>query len=89
MAVETLGQALDLSWRLEMRCTKPSRIGTAKTGRCSYTRALDLETLVCTRGRAFPLAHLAQRLKCPRCGDTMVRVLFLPPSVPTRAAASR
>ncbi len=89
MSVETLGQALDLSWQLEMRCTRPSRVGTVKVGRCGYTYSLDLETLVCTRGRAFPLSRLAERLKCPRCGDTRVRVLFIASPMPSRAAASR
>jgi hypothetical protein len=29
---------------------------------------LDLETLVCTRGRDFPITRIAQRLRCPSCG---------------------
>lgn len=37
---------------------------------------LDLETLVFTRGRAFPLSWLASRLKCPRCGCWRVAVVF-------------
>ena len=40
-----------------------------KHGRaCDFRTELDLQTLVCTRGRGFPLALLASRLKCPRCG---------------------
>ena len=34
-----------------------------------YRKELDLETLVWTRGRAFPLSRLEARLGCPRCGS--------------------
>jgi hypothetical protein len=49
---------------------------------CGYRKELDLETLVCTRGRAFPLARVAERLRCPRCGCRRVAVMFGPPNVP-------
>jgi hypothetical protein len=42
-------------------------------------------TLVCTRGRAFPLARLAERLRCPRCGNRHMAVLLDPPARPARA----
>ena len=69
-----------------MRCQKPSREGTAKTGRCGYSMHLHLETLVATRGQAFPCAMLQSRLKCPRCGHTNVLVVFH--SGPGRARAA-
>jgi len=87
--VETLGDALDHGWRLELRCTRPSRLGTAKVGRCEYAAALDLVTLVCTRGRAFPLSQLASRMKCPRCGDIRPRILFVAPGHVGRAVGGR
>jgi hypothetical protein len=37
------------------------------------------ETLVWTRGRAFPLSRLESRLRCPRCGSGYVVVLYEPP----------
>ena len=43
------------------------------------------QTLVCTRGRAFPLAQLRERLHCPRCGSREVVVLFDPPVATGRA----
>ena len=50
----------------------------------------DLETLVCTRGRDFPLARIAERLRCPRCGCRQVSVMFSPPKTPQlNAAAAR
>ncbi len=39
-----------------------------------------METLVWTRGRAFPLSRLESRLRCPRCGSRNVVVLYRPPS---------
>ena len=44
-----------------------------------------METLVWTRGRAFPLSRLESRLRCPRCGSRHVVVLYQPP----RHAAAR
>jgi hypothetical protein len=46
----------------------------------TYPRELDLETLVCTRGRAFPLSSLESRLRCPRCGNRRMVVMFEPPT---------
>ena len=40
---------------------------------CSYRRELDMETLVWTRGRAFPLSRLESR------GSRYVVVLYEPP----------
>ncbi len=39
-----------------------------------------MQTLVCTRGRDFPVAQIAARLRCPRCGCRRVAVMFGPPS---------
>jgi len=49
---------------------------------CKQSAELDLETLVWTRGAAFPLARLESRLKCPRCGSRRVTILFDVPSIP-------
>jgi hypothetical protein len=63
-----------------MRCTRGSRIGTAKVGRCGHTGRLCVRTLVSTRGQAFPLALLQSRLKCPECGSREVYLIFSPPT---------
>ena len=34
-----------------------------------YRAELDMETLVWTRGRSFPLSRLETRLRCPMCGS--------------------
>ena len=62
-----------------MRCLHDGKEGLKHRRDCNFRRELDLETLVCTRGRAFPLGRLAERLRCPRCGCRRVSVMFGPP----------
>lgn len=86
MAVETLGEALDFSWRVTVRCAWGKRDGMKSVRECVYGGELDMQTLVWTRGRDFPLARLESRLKCPRCGSRRVRLAF---SVPPTAREMR
>lgn len=88
MAVETLGEAWSLSWTIHVRCLDEGREGLKHKRECDYKKILDLETLVCTRGRGFPIARIAERLKCPRCGTYPMSVMFSPPSTPQRNAAA-
>jgi hypothetical protein len=55
MAVETIGEAYSLGWRVTARCVHSREDGpSSKSSRqCTYRKELDMETLVCTRGRAF------------------------------------
>jgi hypothetical protein len=80
MLVETLGEAYSLGWRVHMRCVDGAREGMKSKRQCVFRCKLAMETLVCTRGRAFPLARLAERLRCPRCGSRTVQVIFEPPA---------
>jgi len=80
MPIETLGEAWNLSWRIHMRCLDDGMRGLQHKRECGYRSELPMETLVCTRGRDFPLARLADRLRCPRCGFRRVGVMFGPPS---------
>lgn len=80
MTVETLGQAYSLGWRIKARCAWGPRDGMKRVRECVYGGELDLQTLVWTRGRDFPLDMLASRLRCPRCGSRRVRVMFDPPT---------
>ena len=66
------------------RCAWGKREGMKSKRECHYTRELDLETLVWTRGPNFPLSSLDGRLMCPRCKSRRVAVLFQPPTVRTR-----
>ena len=47
--------------------------------KCVYSKQLDLETLVATRGPNFPLAA-GLRLMCPACRNRQMTVVFEPPS---------
>jgi hypothetical protein len=80
MAVETLGQASSLGWRVQVRCTHGRADDTRrKSSRdCINRQELDMQTLLWTRGAAFPLSRLESRLKCPRCGSRNVVVMFVP-----------
>ncbi len=90
MGVETIGEALSLGWRVIARCVRGREDGpTSRSSReCTYRRELDLETLVCTRGRAFPLSRLESRLRCPRCGNRRMVVMFEPPGRAAQREAS-
>jgi predicted RNA-binding Zn-ribbon protein involved in translation (DUF1610 family) len=46
-----------------------------------------MKTLVWTRGESFPLDQLAARLKCPRCGNRNIQVVFELPNQPKARAA--
>ncbi len=88
MGIETIGEAFTLGWRVTARCAHGREDGpSAKSSRaCIYRKELDMETLVRARGRAFPLSSLESRLRCPRCGNRRMVVMFEPPS---RAASAR
>jgi hypothetical protein len=78
MAIETLGEAFAQGWSVTVRCAYGREDGTARKSsrRCIGRAQLDIETLVWTRGSAFPLSRLGSRLKCPRCGSRTVVVFF-------------
>ena len=86
MAVETLGQAFDFGWRVRIRCAHGKRDGMKSVPACLYRAELDMETLVCTRGRDFPLSWLQNYLKCPRCGSRRIVVMFEPPPATRRVS---
>lgn len=86
MAVETLGDAYALSWRVTVRCAYGPHDGMKRRRECVHGAELDLRTLVWTRGAAFPLARLESRMKCPACGSRRVRLAF---SVPSEAGRQR
>jgi hypothetical protein len=88
MGIETIGEAWNLSWEIHIRCLDDGREGLKHKRGCGYRKYLDLETLVCTRGRDFPLARVADRLRCPRCGCRHVSVMFSPPTIPQPNSAA-
>jgi hypothetical protein len=74
--IETLGQAFSAKWAIKLRCARGDHRGVVKIDACRYTVRLDVETLVCTRGRAFPLSQLSSRMMCPNCGERRVLLTF-------------
>jgi hypothetical protein len=71
MAIETLGEACSQGWRVTVRCAYGRSEGprSQSSRECNYRKELDMETLVWTRGRAFPLARLENHLRCPCVND--------------------
>jgi hypothetical protein len=89
MPVETLKEAYAAQWRVLLRCNGHERVdgpSSRSSRECTYRAELDIESLVWTRGRDFPINRLAERLKCPRCGSRHVRVLFDPPPASRQAS---
>ena len=87
MQIETLGDALNHGVTATMACASGMRDGMKSIAECKYRKDLDMETLVCTRGRDFPMARLAERLRCPRCGSRRVRLMWQVPSTPSEEAS--
>lgn len=87
MAVETLGEAWQLGWRITVRCAFGPRDGMKSVRECDHRAELDMKTLVWTRGPSFPLSQLGERLMCTPCGSRRVRVAF--EISPTRVSSSR
>ena len=75
-AIRTLGDAFAARWSIRMRCLRGNHRGIVKIEPCRFETELNMETLVCTRGRAFPLSRLARRLQCPNCGENNLELLF-------------
>lgn len=89
MQIETLGDAWNHDAKVWMACAWGPYTNGMKRGReCQFRQDLDLMTLVCTRGRDFPVARLAERLRCPRCGSRKLRVVWSFPDVHRKNAGA-
>jgi hypothetical protein len=89
MAVETLGEALSYGWRLTACCAAGKQDGMHRHKECIYRAELEMETLVWTRGRSFPLSRPESRLRCPHCGSRDVQLIFTVPSNVQAARSSK
>lgn len=87
-SIETLGEAFNNGWRLTARCNRGKVDHGHAARECLWRYELDMTTLVATRGRDFPLVQLSERLRCPRCGNRRIAVIFHSPSTNTRKSAS-
>jgi hypothetical protein len=65
----SLGEAKSHGYRITARCAWGRRDGMKSRRECLYRYDLDLESLIWTRGAAYPISMLPERLKCPRCGS--------------------
>lgn len=68
--------------RIRVRCARGPREGMKRVRERVFSGQLDLQILICTRGRDFPLTMLESRPKCPRCGSRRVRLTFILPLAP-------
>ena len=85
--VATIGEAYSLGWTIRVHCAWGKRDGMKSIRECTARVEIDLETLVWTRGRDFPIARLDSRMKCLRCGSRRVMVAFEPPPSASRMRA--
>ncbi|MEY4967238.1 MAG: hypothetical protein RL274_2821 [Pseudomonadota bacterium] len=85
-ASQTLGAAFLAGLRPHVRCLPGKRMGPVKVEPCGYATKLHLESLIWTHGPKYPCWRLASRLRCPRCGGTVVEMTRLPGGLlPARA----
>jgi hypothetical protein len=85
--IETVAEAQDAGVRLTARCGLGRREGLKTIRECKAAMRLDLDTLVLTRGAAFPDSMLEGRLKRPACGSRRVVLLFDLPGRPAVKSA--
>jgi hypothetical protein len=52
--IETLGEAYSAHWGVRMKCGRGDHRGIVKIDCCDFEATLDMQTLVATRGQAFP-----------------------------------
>jgi hypothetical protein len=95
MEIENLGHTWDAGYRMRAKCAWGKRREGLKSVReCGMTYELDVQTMLWTRGRAFPVSALSTRLRCPWCGSRLVTVTLIPPegspaAMPVRLLAGR
>jgi hypothetical protein len=80
--IETFAKARDTGMRITARCGWGGREAMKTIRECKASIRLDLDTLIWTRGAAFPVSMLEWRLKCPACGSRRVVLLFDLPGSP-------
>lgn len=87
--VRTLKDALYSGWKVRVRCFvfgPHHKRGWRDHVLCDYKRELDLHTLVWTRGN-LPLHVFEKKLRCPRCGNMRIQVLYEIPNQPKQNTA--
>lgn len=75
-------------WRVRARCIGGLVDYKTSSRRCDIFEELDLRNLAWTRGLSCSLSRLESPLKCPRCGNRRISLVFEPPA-PNLANAAR
>jgi hypothetical protein len=90
MSVRTLGDAWRHGWKARAICQfmMEGKRTERRNISCRATYDLDLQSLIWTRGERFPRDQLESRLRCPRCGQMKVQVVWSVPNTTKRHAAS-
>jgi hypothetical protein len=91
MPPQTLGEAWKLGWCVRVRCLligPHHKRGHRDGVRCDTTAELDMLTLIWTRGERMALDLLAERLRCPICGNRKIQVYFEVPNMPNARRAA-
>ena len=87
--VATIGEAYSLGWKIRVHCAWGKRDGMKSIRECVSRVTVDLETLVWTRGKDFPIARLESRMRCIHCGSRRVMVHIEAPRDAGAATARR
>ena len=89
MSVRTLGDAWRYGWTATAVCQFMAygKRSEHRNISCRTVYELDLKTLIWTRGDRFPREELEGRLRCPRCGQMNVQIMWTVPNQPKRNAA--
>ncbi len=86
---DTLADALRMGISISATCQGWTRdTDRNPTQRCRSTVRFDVASLAWTRGVAFPLERLKDRLACPVCGSRKVVVLYTAPGAPGAAKSA-
>lgn len=84
MAIETLGQAWQMGWRIHVVCASGKGDGLKRVRACAFSAELSMDTMLMAKGPSFPIANLGSRLWCPSCHQTRMRVMFTPTGEPEK-----
>lgn len=79
MEIETLLDLYKAGGTLNVRCLFDGREGMKTVRACQWREALDLRTLMWTRGRRLPVSALTTKLRCPECGSRRVAIAMVLP----------
>jgi hypothetical protein len=72
--IMTLGQAADRDLTLRLYCRGGAGQAMKRHRPCIAAYEIDIETLIWTRGREYPLKALHRIMKCPACNSRLIQI---------------